>query len=175
MADYVIDTNVLCCASAADAASPFDDADHIPEPDRLLVLDWLGAFHADPSRTLVIDEGWEIYEEYRNKLTDQDYGLLVIRDKLASALFVPIEHDSDGYGVVPDDLAALDASDRKLAAAAVAAAVYGEHGGSVIANATDTDWLDVEAALRGHRVTVEQILAAWCRAKYEAKKKRKGK
>lgn len=71
MGDYVVDTNVLLCASAAHPGSPFDKADHVPDPLLLMVLDWLSAFRADPNRHLVLDELFRIYDEYRNKLTDR--------------------------------------------------------------------------------------------------------
>jgi hypothetical protein len=172
VADYVIDTNVLCCASARDERSLFDDADHIPADAQEAVFTWLATFRKDRERRLVIDEDFKIYDEYRNKLTDQDYGLLVVHEKLSSAHFVPVSYDGGDYGIVPAEIAALDASDRKFAAAAIAAATFGDDGRSVIANATDTDWFEVEAALMEHHVRVEQILASWCLAKLEAKKKR---
>lgn len=175
MADYVIDTNVLCCASAADSTSPFDDCNHVSVSDRLTVLDWLSAFHADPAKTLVLDEGGKILKEY-GILTEQDFGLLVIRDKLGTALHVPVEYDADGHGVVPDELGSLDKSDRKLAAAALAATILGDEGRCTIVNAVDTDWYGLEEALGERGVVVEQLLPSWCLAKYTSKqKKRPGK
>jgi hypothetical protein len=41
------------------------------------VLKWLMEFEASP-RQIVLDYGWEIIGEYQNKLTSQDYALLVV-------------------------------------------------------------------------------------------------
>lgn len=174
MADFVIDTNVLLCASAADEGSPFDDADHVPQGERLVVLDWLASFHADGERIAVLDEDFGIFDEYRHKLTDQDYGLQVMKEKLATAHFVPVEYDENGHGRVPAELEPLDKSDRKLAAAAIADAILYE-GRCTIANAADTDWYEVEGALAAHAVDVQQVIPAYCRAKHEEKKARGAK
>ncbi|AKT38977.1 hypothetical protein [Chondromyces crocatus] len=171
MADHVVDTNVLLCASMADGASPFDGADHVAVEEQLEVLAWLTAFHADPEKRLVIDEAFRIYDEYLHKLTVQDYGLLVIHEKLQTAELVPVAYDGDGHGIVPEALGSLDPSDRKLAAAAIASTRM-QGAPCTLVNATDTDWYDVEEPLEETGVVLEQLLDAWCRAKREEKLRR---
>jgi len=158
---HVIDTNVLLVASAAEPYSPFDDS-HVPPAEQAAVLDWLAAFRADESRDLVIDDLFRIYQEYRNKLTDQDYGMQVVQEKLQSARFVGIELDSDGIALVPPAFAAFDRSDRKLLAAALV-----DPASISIVNAVDSDWLEIETELREAGVTVVQVLDTWLRAQVD--------
>ena len=164
MADHVVDTNVLLVASASHPYSPFDDSDLPPDLQRA-VFDWLVAFRADPARQLVLDTFWKIYEEYRHKLTDQDYGLMVVLEKMTTTRFVEVEYDDDGFGVVTSAFAAFDPSDRKLLAALLT-----DVETLSLVNATDTDWLEIEAELNATGATVEHLVEDWLRAKYRAKK-----
>lgn len=162
MTDHVIDTNVLLVASAAHPYSPFDDT-HVPCAEQTRVFNWLVAFRAD-ERAVVVDDVLRIYAEYRNKLTDQDYGLQVIHEKMSRmspAQFrqVTVEYGADGTAVVPVEFAALDRSDRKFLAAVLA-----DGGRSTIVNAADSDWFAIEAECRKHGVVVEQIIDEWLRA-----------
>ena len=160
MTDHVIDTNVLIVASAAHPYSPFDDT-HVPPAEREAVLEWLSAFRRD-ERHLVLDTMFKIYDEYRNKLTDQDLGLQVITEKLQHSFLRThsIRYDADGTAVVPDCFRALDRSDRKFLATALA-----DGGRSTIVNAADPDWYAVEDECVRHGIVVEQIIDAWLRAR----------
>ena len=160
MPDHVVDTNVLLVASAADPFSPFGET-HVPSGERKVVFDWLVAFRRD-GRALVLDEMLRIYAEYRNKLTGQDLGLLVVHDKLTRSQLrqVDVTYEADGEtAVVPEDFHAFDRSDRKFLAAALA-----DGGQSTIVNAADTDWFEIEQECRKHGVVVEQLIEAWLRA-----------
>ncbi|MDW7711188.1 MAG: hypothetical protein SCH98_12010 [Deferrisomatales bacterium] len=162
MPDHIIDTNVLLVASAAHPYSPFG-ASNLPATEQDRVFEWLAAFRADDSRSMVWDTLWRIYEEYRNKLTDQDYGLQVVKEKMQRARFVEVAYDENGAAVVPVEFAAFDPSDRKFLA------VLLTDGESTLVNATDTDWLEIEEALMdvGHKV--EHVIEAWLRAIHTAK------
>ncbi|MEY4951327.1 MAG: hypothetical protein RL698_3538 [Pseudomonadota bacterium] len=161
MTGHVIDTNVLLVASAAEPYSPFDDS-HVPPTEQLAVLDWLAAFRADESREIVIDDLFRIYQEYRNKLTDQDYGMQVVHEKLQMARFVALEWDADGNAIVPPAFAAFDSSDRKLLAAALV-----DPASISVVNAADSDWLEIETELEEAGVTVVQVLDVWLRAQVD--------
>jgi len=163
MDDHVIDTNVLLVASAAHPFSPFSDS-HVPPEHRETVLDWLVAFRGDSGRKLVLDMTMEIYQEYRNKLGDQDLGLQVIHERMADAEWVEISLDANGHGVVPAALSSLDRSDRKLAAAALAAPRP-----TTIVNCADSDWLDTEEGCNAAGVRVQHLLEAWLRSTHAAR------
>jgi hypothetical protein len=159
MSDLVIDTNVLLVASAAHPLSPFDDT-HVPIAEQQVVFDWLVDFRTDAARRLVLDDLFCIYEEYRHKLTEQDYGLHVIHEKMQTLLrVVTLAWDDDGHARVPKAFARFDPSDRKLLAAALC-----DPSTIAIVNATDTDWLEVEGALDAAGVSVLHLLEAWLRA-----------
>ena len=122
-----MDTNVLIVASAADAGSPFR-AEGTPVDDAALrqrVFDWLEAFEADPARHAVLDAGWQVCGEYGHKLSEQDYGWLVMMHKIDrnEVVWVDVQPDADGNAVLPPDLASAvtDLADRKMVAAALAA------------------------------------------------------
>lgn len=152
MADHVVDTNVLIIGSAAREPSSTDvtvDDDGIE-----LVFEWLVAFRDDPSRNLVLDDLWRIYEEYHHKLDGQHFGLQVVHHKLQTCLRTePVVYDVDGYGVVPVGLAAIDNSDKKFVAAAL-----NDPANIHIVNAADSDWRQHEAALRAHDIVVLELL-----------------
>ncbi|MBI2565610.1 MAG: hypothetical protein HYV63_01080 [Candidatus Schekmanbacteria bacterium] len=160
MADHIIDTNVLLVASAAHPHSPFGDSD-LPRELQEAVFEWLAAFRRDSARTMVWDELWRIYDEYRRKLTDQDYGLQVVTEKMATARFVAVGYDGDGAAVLPAGFAAFDPSDRKFLAALLA-----DGGASTLVNATDTDWLEIEAEIAAAGRTVQHLVEDWLRVKY---------
>lgn len=159
----MVDTNVLLVASAAHPYSPFDDS-HVPPKEQMKVLDWLSAFLADPDRRLVLDDYFAIYKEYRNKLTEQDYGLQVVHEKMNSFRSVSVSWDVNGYAVVPAQFAAFDPSDRKLLAAALA-----DPATIDIVNAADSDWLQIEPALAAAGVSVVHIIESWLRATHAAR------
>lgn len=163
MPDHIVDTNVLLVASAAHPFSPFGDSDLPPELQER-VFEWLAGLRADPARQMVWDTMWKIYDEYRNKLTEQDYGLQVVSEKMASARFVEVSYDGDGIAIVPAAFACFDPSDRKFVAALLA-----DGGQSTLVNATDTDWLEIENEIGAAGRTVEHLLEQWLRAKYKEK------
>ncbi|MYG63164.1 MAG: hypothetical protein F4158_00975 [Synechococcus sp. SB0675_bin_7] len=174
---YVVDTNVLIAASAGDLQDPKDiDATPQDQSLRLKILDWLKEFSASPSH-LVLDDAWKIYKEYRNKLTDQDFGIRVIIHKLSTSAIdnVSIEYDANGHGCLPDTLAPTihDREDRKMVAACLAALVT--HGVCVIAFAGDSDWIGWEEALHQNGVELDPIIEDWVRRKYDEKQKNKNR
>lgn len=162
MTDHVIDTNVLLVASAAHPFSPFDDT-HVPIAEQQAVLDWLADFRADAGRRLVLDDLFRIYEEYRHQLTEQDYGLQVIHEKMQALRIVALAWDEDGHARVPEAFARFDPSDRKLLAAALT-----DPATISIVNATDSDWLQIEDELAAAGVSVLHVLEAWLRRRVAA-------
>lgn len=162
MNDLVVDTNVLLVASAAHPFSPFDDT-HVPLAEQQTVFDWLAAFRSDPDRRLVLDDLLRIYDEYRNKLTDQDYGLQVVHEKMINPYFVSLAWDG-AVAVVPPAFQRFDASDRKLLAAALA-----DPAAICIVNAADSDWLEIEEELAAAGIRVIHIIEAWLRASYDGR------
>lgn len=173
-ARYVVDTNVLIAASAADPAHP-KDIDATPDDPvlRMEVWKWLLEFQSGDSR-LVLDCAGRIFEEYSRKLGFNDFGIQVVMHKWSTAAVddVDVEYDLDGEGVLPDALVPVihDGADKKMVAAALAShAVFGE---GCVAFAGDTDWHDWESALNGHQVLLEPIIEGWSRAKHADKKRR---
>lgn len=158
MNDHVLDTNVLLVASAAHPHSPFDDT-HVPIEQQLRVFEWLAEFRTDPERRLVMDDLFAIYDEYRNKMTEQDYGLQVVHEKMLAMRQVALRWDGDGHAEVPACFHRFDPSDRKFLAAALA-----DPGAICIVNATDTDWLEIEAELGAAGVVVRHLLEPWLRS-----------
>ena len=171
---YIVDTNVLIAASAADPQHPKDiDATPADPELRLRVWQWLDAFHSSSSR-MVLDLAGGIYSEYNNKLGFNDFGIQVVMHKWSTAAVddVPVDYDADGHGVLPDALALVvhDAADKKMVAAALAAhALYGE---GCVAFAGDTDWHDWEVDLAQQQVLLEPIIEAWSRQKHAEKQRR---
>ena len=168
---YVVDTNVLIAASAAYPQAP-KDIDATPKDPslRLKIFHWLDEFRESPSR-LVLDYCQKIYEEYRKKLTDQDFGIQVMIHKFTTSAcdYVFVAYDDNGDAQLPDTLAPTvhDRADRKMVAACLAA--LDEHGSCLIAFAGDTDWIDWEKALREHKVELEPIIEDWVRKKHARK------
>ena len=159
MADYIIDTNVLLVASAQHLGSLFKDSD-VPVEQRKIVLDWLMAFRADGQGKVVLDQFFKIWEEYNNKMTGQDIGLLVVTEKLQSSLLrtVDIAYDEHGHGCLPAKLEKVvhDQSDRKFVA--VAWIDRSQGGESTIVNAVDSDWADWEERLKPFGIAVRHLI-----------------
>lgn len=172
----VVDTNVLIVASAADNGSPFrPEATPVEEASlRQLVLDWLIAFELDPARKVVLDYDWLLCSEYQNKLTEQDYGWLVIMGKQDrnEVAWVGVSQDDHGHGLLPLELAEAvsDLEDRKMVAATLAA--LNDQHVCKLTNACDTDWLDCSKALRNHGIEVEHLIEDWLQKKWHVKKSR---
>ena len=170
MADCIIDTNVLLVASACDPGSHFDDSGHVPAKKQMVVLDWLKAFRKDGSRCIVLDQSMNrkgsIWKEYHHKMSGQDYGLMVIVEKLQSCQvrFLDIMYDSHDNGLLPASLEILDPSDRKFVAVALMDKAQG--GSSLIVNAIDSDWEKCKGELGSLGIHVEQILDSRCDEKH---------
>ncbi len=124
---------------------------------------------------MVLDQSFKIWDEYHNKMTrDQDFGSLVLREKLERSLarFVAIAYDEHGHGCLPPALEKVvhDRSDRKFVAVALVDVSNGED--STIINAVDTDWCDWEKALKRHGVAVRHLIDGLCRVRQRRKAKR---
>jgi len=175
----VLDTNVLVVAMAADTSSSIkSDATYVDDPVlRSKVLKWLIEFD-ESTQAIVIDYQGLIWDEYRGKnrrdtkLTEQDYCMQLILHKKDRCLatYIELELDQHGHAKLPDALSGhvTDLSDRKMVAAVLAAAAIGDD--TRLVNACDTDWFDCEDALKAHGVLVEQLLDAWLRQKWCAKR-----
>ncbi|MBF0163694.1 MAG: hypothetical protein HQM01_04145 [Magnetococcales bacterium] len=174
----VVDTNVLIVASAADDGSPFrPEATPVEEAHlRQRVLEWLIGFENDKQNHIVLDGGL-ILDEYGNKLTEQDYGLLVVLKKInqGHVIWVQIHKDLDGHAVLPValDCAMTDRADRKMVAGVLAAQRDSNVLRCMLTNACDTDWLECAEALKGHGVEVEHLLEEWLQAKWKTTKQRR--
>lgn len=173
-ARYVVDTNVLIAASAADPVQPKDiDATPADPGLREAIWEWLHEFERSTSR-LVLDWAGHIEAEYGKKLGFNDYGIRVVMHKWDTAAVdgVEVAYDHDGHGILPATLAAIvhDLADRKMVAAALAA--HEAFGEGCIAFAGDTDWHDWECALAAHQVQLEPIIEAWSRQKHAEKRHR---
>lgn len=153
MVDRLLDTNVLIVASAARHLDP-RFADVVVGVDAIdTVFRWLADFRADTNSAMVLDELFNIYDEYRNKLQDQHYGLLVVHEKMNQMRQVSVTYDSNGYGCVPAALHTIDNSDKKFVAAAL-----NDPENIHIVNAVDSDWAEQAAVLRAHGIVVEELL-----------------
>jgi hypothetical protein len=173
-ARYVVDTNVLIAASAADPQHPKDiDATPADPAMRQEVWSWLDAFQQSESR-LVLDSAGAIYEEYNRKLGFNDFGIQVVIHKWSTAAVddVSVEYDANRHGVLSDALSSVvhDKEDRKMVAAALAS--HARFGEGCVAFAGDTDWHDWEAELSQHHVLLEPIIGSWSRQKHAEKQRR---
>lgn len=173
-ARYVVDTNVLIAASAADPDHP-KDIDATPDnlTERKKVWEWLDKFQKSESR-LVLDLAGEIFNEYSNKLGFNDFGIQVVMHKWSTAAVdnVDVAYDEHGHGVLQLPLLTVihDDADKKMVAAALDSRKrYGE---GCVAFAGDTDWHDWEADLLANNVLLEPIIEGWSRQKHAKKQAR---
>jgi hypothetical protein len=177
----VLDTNVLIVAMAGDSTAAITPGD-TPVQDVSMcesVLQWLVEF-AESDQAWVLDTQSLIENEYRGrnrrdtKLTEQDFALLVMKDKITrdQVSWIEIELDEHDNARIPSTLDKMvtDLSDRKMVAGVLAAINLGDDARLV--NACDTDWYDCEEALLKHGVKVQQLLDAWLRNKWRDKKKK---
>ena len=104
-------------------------------------------------------------------IIEQDYGWLVMMHKIDhnEVVWVDVQPDADGNAVLPPDLASAvtDLADRKMVAAALAALELGS--ACKLTNASDTDWLDCQKALRVVGLEVENLLNDWLVARWHTK------
>lgn len=171
---YVVDTNVLIAASAADPVMPKDIDATPPDPVlRRQVWDWLYGFKESNSR-LILDTDSKIFEEYKNKLGFNDCGIQVVMHKWSTAAVdcVKVEYDFHGHGVLEEPLQTIvhDDADRKMVGAAISA--NADFGDSCIAFAGDTDWHDWEEHLKSNGLQLEPIIEDWSRLKHKSKQAR---
>lgn len=168
---YVVDTNVLIAASAADPVHPADiDATPADPDQRLQVWEWLDKFQQSDCR-LVLDTDGKIYDEYCKKLGHGDFGVQVVISKWSTDAVdtLSVEYDEHGDGALPPTLEPVvhDRADRKMVAASLAS--YVEFGEGCVAFAGDTDWHDWEDDLLIHGIILEPIIESWSRAKHAEK------
>lgn len=171
---YVIDTNVLIAASAADPAHPKDiDATPADPAQRMRVWQWLDDFQSSPSR-MVLDLAGGIYDEYCKKLGFNDFGIQVVMHKWSTVAVdnVDVSYDVHGHGVLQPPLLAVihDEADKKMVAAALDS--HRQYGEGCVAFAGDTDWHDWEADLLANSILLEPIIEDWSRQKHAEKKSR---
>lgn len=171
---YVVDTNVLIAASAAD---PLTQKDWDATPKEVVyqrqVHEWMTSFEAS-SASWVLDGQGQIEAEYRRRLSHPDYALLVLQYKwdTQAVHYVAVEYDSDGHGRLTKPLQSLvhDRADRKMVAAALEACQA--HEPCAIAFAGDTDWHDWEDGLQEAGLCLEPIIPEWSGPKHRDKSKR---
>lgn len=171
---YIVDTNVLIAASAADPTNPKDiDATPADPELRMRVWQWLDAFQSSSSR-MVLDFAGGIYDEYNNKLGFNDFGIQVVMHKWSTAAVdnVDVAYDEHGHGILQQPLLAVinDDADKKMVAAALDA--LRQYGEGCVAFAGDTDWHEWEADLQANRVLLEPIIEDWSRRKHAEKQVR---
>lgn len=169
---YVVDTNVLIAASAGHPMTPTDiDATPMEPALRLEIWGWLDQFERSDSR-LVLDSACKIWDEYNNKLGQNDFGIQVVMAKWSTAAVdnVAVKYDNDGHGILPPTLTAVvhDLADRKMVAASLES--YADFGEGCVAFAGDTDWHDWEDQLTAHDILLEPIIEDWSRAKHAEKR-----
>lgn len=172
-AEYkLVDTNVLIVASAEHPESPF--ASHqtpLEDPSlRQEVLSWLISFEKSEDKLLFNSM---IFEEYCNKLGDQDYGRQVVMHKMQTSQYIDIEPDHDGHAVIPEHLQGVihDLADRKWIATSLEATEQGYS--NEIVNACDTDWFEWSEVLERENIKVYHVIEEWCRGKFIEKEARK--
>ena len=168
---YVVDTNVLIAASAADPVHPADIVATPTDPAlRQAVWKWLDEFERSSCR-LILDYENKIWDEYNKKLGHTDFGIQVVISKWSKCAVdnVTVVYDELGHGLLPATLTSVihDLADRKMVAAALASHL--DFGEGCIAFAGDTEWHDWEEALRVHDIVTEPIIEAWSRSKHAEK------
>ncbi len=172
---YVIDTNVLIAASAADplAKGLGDTTPSEPEYQEK-VLRWLQAFEQSPARMVVnFHKEHGIDAEYHGCLNGSHYGMQVYEWKLTQSLFdnVDLSFDAHGHAHLPAgwEVTIHDRADRKMVAAGFAA--RDEHGSCAIAFASDTDWHAWQEALERAGLCIEPVIPEWSEPRFRAKQK----
>ena len=168
---YIVDTNVLIAASAADPVHPKDiDATPADPALRMQIWQWLDEFQSSASR-MVLDRANRIYDEYENKLGFNDFGVQVVIHKWSTAAVdnVDVDYDEHGHGVLQPPLSAVihDNADKKMVAAALDS--HRQYGEGCVVFAGDTDWHEWEHALQQHSVLLEPIIEDWSRQKHAEK------
>lgn len=178
MSRWVVDTNVLLVATRAHLGEPPRKlkrrGEDVPVKDAAnleAVFNWLASLNSS-SDALVLDMPYDrIRDEYANKLEKDEYGRMVVANKLSRGQchFSEVEYDHNDHALIPHEqgVHVSDTSDRKMVAAAMDAR-------APIANACDTDWCDLEhdGVLEKLGVEVHHVIEDWCRAEWQRKKAR---
>lgn len=164
--DKIIDTNVLIVATGLEPGR--DLASHVPGAIKERAHNWLRAFRADADRMLVCDDAYQIWQEYKRKLTEQDFGFAVVREIRFQSQRMRTVAPLEIPRALEKPIASLR-NDRKFVAVALADAPH-----SSIVNASDTDWERVEAELTQHDVHVEHIDPSWYASECQRKNKSNG-
>lgn len=166
----VVDTNVPKTANLAQAP------DKIPLELIGCVLACIEAVeHVIQNRGLVIDNGDEIFDEYRQKLSMQgqpgvgDRFMKWVHDHrwgLPDSDRITITRNGDSYDQFPDHegLDNFDLSDQKFVAVA-----YAHKEKPPILQATDSKWWGWKDALAKVAITVHFLCPEYVKTKYEKK------
>ncbi len=176
MADWVIDTNVLLVATRAQLGRPprklADRGEDVPVGDpetQEQVFKWLKSLREAQDEIVIIDIPHGLIKgEYARKLDGDEYGRMVVADLMSRGRcrFVEVEVDGNHHALVLHEWGndVTDREDRKMVAAAL-------ESGAAIANACDTDWMELEArgTLSRLGVSVVHVAEAWCRTAWRRK------
>jgi predicted nucleic acid-binding protein len=177
VADWVIDTNVLIVATTADRGGrpphlmerAKEDVPVKTVDDLEAVFTWLQAIRQDKQAHVVLDFPHNLIQtEYSHKILKEEYGRKVIAEKLSRCQYrmVEVERDENGDALIMHDAAhrVTDAADRRMVAAAL-------ESGAPIANACDTDWLDLldNGTLAELGIAVHHVIESWCQAEWKRK------
>jgi hypothetical protein len=170
MPRFLIDTNVMLAASACVELSALAEHAMPTElPLRETVYRWLVEFDEGDARMVLDDDGL-IRGEYENNMHynratyEQEYGMRVLQNKIDryQADHVPLDAHTSSSGemeYLSDELCGIvtDRADRKWVAAAHAAEVlFGEV--PPIVYGAESDWYEIEHALRPHRISFVRLL-----------------
>jgi hypothetical protein len=167
----VIDTNVPKIANHAIQSDPDS---HIPCKCILACIEAIE--HVKGNQGLVLDEGDEIYNEYRQQLSMKgqpgvgDCFMKWVHDKRFSFQRVAITKNGDSYNEFPihADLNNFDRSDRKFIAVANAHADK-----PPVLQAADSKWWGWKDALKDVGITVQFLCPEYVESKHAKKKKKK--
>lgn len=167
---YLVDTNV---AKTSNLATQPDPASDVPNQCVLACIE--AVEHVVAKRSLVLDDGDEIFDEYRRQLSMSgqpglgDRFMKWVHDhrhQLHDSQKVPITRNGESYDEFPDHpgLADFDKSDRKFVAVANA-----HNGNPEILQATDSKWWGWQHALNEAGVAVRFVCPEYAKTKYAEK------
>lgn len=166
----LVDTNVPVNANLATNPEPYSDV-----PDECVLACIEAIEHIIKKRGLVIDEGNEIFDEYRQQLSMKgqpgvgDRFMKWVHDNrwgLPDTDRVIITKNGESYDQFPDHngLNDFDNSDRKFIAVANA-----HPAKPPVLQATDSKWWGWKDALKEVGITVQFLCSDYVEAKYQEK------
>jgi hypothetical protein len=150
----VIDTNVLIVSN--------DQASHASPSCVIAAVDFLSVARSE--LVVILDDNWEIFEEYKRYCSFK--GQPGLGDRFFLELYramgnrsrvhlVRIHGRHDGsYEEIPSELSNFDPSDLKFVAAVVA-----DNRNSVIVNCVDSDWRESANELAASGIRILEICA----------------